>query len=210
MRRRLLRTSSVAGVVGIGSFVLCSWLLPLASRYGMVHNEISALASSRLGFLQTASFIAGSIGVLLISLVLWNLIGRTGAATTGTVLLMLAAANLGVIAAFPTDVIGHPNVLVVNSRQDLVHVIATLACLACGMAGSLVFAAVFRRTPRWRRLAGWTVVLFSCAVSGIVAWVLRIGDGLVERVIVTALAGWMITVAIRACQLLGPPSPSKG
>lgn len=207
-RRRVLRSIDAVGVIGVSLLVLCSWLLPFVTRFDVVHNAISALALAQFGFLQTMSFVLGGIGTLFITLILRILV-RTRTATVGTTLLTVAGLSLFAVAAFPTDVIGHPDEMFVKSGADLVHIVATLTGLTCGILGLFVFAAAFRRDLRWRSLVVWSVGLAACALGGLITRLLRIGDGLLERLIVTTIAAWLVTVGIAAWHIIGPFWPGS-
>ncbi len=206
--RGTVRAAASVGAIGIALFVLCSWLLPFATRFGVSKNQISALVSGRFGYLQTAAFLAGAVGTLLVAMVLRLMIRRSAASTIAVTLLVIAGGCLLLVAIFPTDITGHPNTFIYRDPGDIVHVASTLLGMTCSVIAVLAYGAIFRSTAAWQPLTGWSLLLAGCAVSGLVVRLLGYGDGLVERLIVTALAGWMIMAAVRASRLLRLPPPN--
>jgi len=62
-----LRQFALFAVVGQAVFLGSAWLLPLASEYGLVGDNISELVLGRYGWVQTLTFVISGLGIICLA-----------------------------------------------------------------------------------------------------------------------------------------------
>jgi hypothetical protein len=113
--------------------------------------------------------------------------------------LLVGVYGLGaiVVAIFPTDRVDDPSDLASLSPVGMVHTGAALVSFVCMIVGMFVLTRTFRLEPRWRLSSWWMVLFPGAALSLLVVqsegpWV-----GIMQRLLVGAIAAWIIVVAVR-------------
>ncbi len=203
---------ALAGIIGPAVFT-AAWAVSGPRQrdrgYRVPHEHISGLAApdARSPHLMTAGFHGLGLGLLAFGPELRRrLAPRAG---PGPWLLGLAGMAALVAGTFRRDTIllsppdrppGHR-----QSWRNDVHDAAAGVGYAAGMLGPLALAWRFRDDPRWSGFAPWCLVPVACgAVIGPVfaADVDRKGNGILQRVMVTAPQALTVALAVRC--LAGP------
>jgi hypothetical protein len=206
---RSQRLSLLAALCIMGQVILLAsaWLLPLVSEYSLVSDSISELSLGRFGLVQAAAFVLSGLGVLGLAYALRQFTAGAWGSLAGS--LLVAVYGVGAILAgiFPTDRIDSPADLASLSTTGTIHSGAALASFLCITAGMVVLAWTFSRAARWRSLLPWAAILATAAVSLMLGqffepqgpWV-----GITQRGLVTLIAVWLITVALRVRAIAAP------
>ncbi len=123
--------------------------------------------------------------------------GRRGSAF-GSALLSVNGLGLIVAALVPTDRVDSPADLAALSTGGLVHVAAAAVGLVSAVVAMSVWSLVFARDCAWRPLVSWSVLLAGGSLA--LLFLQNQGPlvGLMQRLLVTRVAAWMIMVAFRA------------
>lgn len=193
------RLSQLAAWGALGQVLLLAsaWLLPLASEYTLIGDNISELVLGRYGFVQTLAFLLSGLGTLGLAYAIRQLTQGAWGSAVGSLLIGLYGLGAILVAIFPTDRIDMPADLLALSTTGLIHSLVALVSFVCVTIGMFVLAWTFSKDARWRSLLPWAGILPGAAlalliVSGQGPWV-----GIMQRALVTVIAGWLILVAIR-------------
>ena len=87
-----------------------------------------------------------------------------------------------------------------QSTIGTIHSLVSLISFLSVIAGMVILAWTFGKDARWRSLLPWAAILATAAVSLLMAQITAQQGpwaGLMQRVLVTVIAGWIILVAIR-------------
>lgn len=196
-----LSTFAMLAIVGQVILLASAWLLPLVSEYSLISDDISTLVLGRYGFVQTAAFVISGLGVLGLAFAIRQLTTGAWGSLVGSLLIAAYGAGAILTALFPTD--GSDN-LANLSAAGLIHVMVSLVSFLCVTVGMVVLSWTFGRAVRWRSLAPWAALFATGAVSLILGlstaqqspW-----TGLMQRLLVTVIAVWLILVAFRVRML---------
>lgn len=194
------RCLSTLAVLAIGTqvgFLASAFLLPLVSEYGFIGDNISELVLGRYGVVQTAAFVLAGLGTLGLAVAIRALTAGSRGSLVG--LLLVTVYGLGAILAaiFPTDRIDRPADVGAQSTTGLIHISVGLVSFLAVVVGMFVLTWTFARAVQWRSLALWSGLCASGALALLFAqsegpWV-----GLMQRLLVAAIAAWTTAVAAR-------------
>ena len=198
---RLLALATLA-VVGQLFLLASAWLLPLVSAYTLVGDNISELVLGQYGFVQTLAFLVAGVGIIGLAYAIRRLTVGTWGSLTGALL----------VALFPTDRIDTPADVWAQSTISMIHSLVALGSFVCAVVGMVILAWTFSRAVRWRAITPWAALLATGGVSLLLGqittqqgpWV-----GLLQRMFVTVIAGWMILVAFRVRALATGPAAAR-
>ena len=119
------RRLSQLALLAIGSqiFLLASsWLLPIASEYRLIGDNISELVLGRYGFVQTIAFLIAGFGTLGLAFAIRKLTADVRGSFIGSLLIGIYGAGAILEAVFPTDRIDSPSDVLSLSPTAPVHV----------------------------------------------------------------------------------------
>jgi hypothetical protein len=189
-----------------GSVILLAsaWLLPFVSEYGLIGDNISELVLGRYGFIQTAAFVSGGVGILALAYVVRALTERAWRSVIGSLLIAVYGVGAIIVAIFPTEQIDTPSEVWSQGTVGTIHVIAAALSFFCVIVAMFLLTWELLREARWRPYIAWWMMLFPSAAlalffaQGEGPWV-----GLMQRALVTVISAWLILVAVRAHSILG-------
>lgn len=196
---------ALAGIAAQVLLVACAWALPSWSRFGLVDDRVGELVHGRHGWATGMALLLGSLGTIAIATAVRGLTRGTRGSKAGAVLLGLSG-GAGILAAvFPSDELRAGADVWAQSLTGRLHLVAMGGALLLGVAGVVVLARVLTADPRWRALTPWPVLLataaFSLLLAATVAQATGSSVGLLQRLLLTVLAGWLVPAAARAWQL---------
>ena len=193
------RLSQLALFAILGQVVLLAsaWLLPLVSEYRLVGDNISELALARWGFILIVAFALSGLGVVGLGYVIRRLTAGSRGSLVGSLLIGIYGAGAVVVAIFPTDRIDSPADVWSQSTAGWIHSLTALVSYLGAIVGMLVLTWTFAHYPRWRSLIVWLSLLAGAALALLFVqsegpWV-----GIMQRLLITAISGWLILVALR-------------
>lgn len=196
------RLSQLALLAIVGQVILLAsaWLLPAVSEYTLIGDNISELVLGQYGFVQTFAFLISGVGIIGLAYAIRRL--TVGAWGSGTVALLIGVYGVGalLVALFPTDRIDTPADVLAQSTTGMIHSIVALVSFVCVVAGMVVLAWTFSRAGRWHAITPWAALLATGGVSLLLGQIVTPSSpwvGLLQRMFVTVIAGWMILVAFR-------------
>lgn len=196
------RLSALAMLAIVGQlFLLASaWLLPLVSEYTLVGDNISELVLGQYGFVQTLAFLIAGVGIIGLAYAICRLTVGTWGSLTGALLIGAHGVGALLVALFPTDRIDTPADVLAQSTTGMIHSLVALGSFVCVVVGMVVLAWTFSRAGRWRDITPWAALLATGGVSLLLGQIVTPSSpwvGLLQRMFVTVIAGWMILVAFR-------------
>jgi hypothetical protein len=194
---RPLPQLAVLAVVGQLVLLASAWLLPAISEYHLVGDNISELAIGQYGFVQTLAFVTSGLGVLALAYGIHRLTAGIRGSLLGSVFIGIYGVGALVVAIFPTDRIDSKADVWTQSTTGWIHSITAFVAYLSVITGMLVLTWTFARDMRWRSLVVGSALLTSAALALLFVqsegpWV-----GLMQRLMITAISGWLILVALR-------------
>lgn len=181
------------------AFLIVAWLLPALSQFTLLGDTISELAIGRYGSFQTAAFIYSGLGSIGLAYAIRKMTAKSKKSLIGSLLIAIYGAGAILSAFFPTDRVNSPTDWETLSATGAIHVMIALVSFLCVIIGMITLTWTFRNQAKWKALARLPAVLFSCgAFSLIFAQSQGPLGGLMQRLLVTVISGWLILVAIRA------------
>ncbi len=177
------------------------WLLPLVSEFSMISDNISELVLGRYGWLQIVAFLFYGVSTVGLAYALRPFVPSGWKSWSGLLLLTLNGLGLILVALFPTDRIDTAAQVWTQSTIGTIHLITSMISFLSIVISMLLFTWVFAGDARWRSRTIWSG-LFA---SGAFALFLGQGEGpwvgLLQRLLVLLIAGWIILVAARIREL---------
>lgn len=220
-KERLPRTRSpapdllAAGLVAVGLaspgfLALVTVVGLLRPGYDMAADEISALGLGATAAITDGGFAVFGGLLVLFSAGLWRSFRFDREAVAGAALLGLTGLAVAALALFPTD--PGPRHL---TQHGMLHNVALGIAVTGFLAAGVEFTRVFRRLPRWRRLAAYTRANIIWLAALWPAWALLsdrqpydlrpplgAASGLIERLGVLAMSAWIAAVALHHTRLV--------
>ena len=191
---------ATAGIVGQVILLASAWLLPLVSESNIVNDTISELALGRYGLVLTLAFVLSGLGVLGLAYAIRQLTTGAWGSVAGSLLLAIYGVGAILSAFFPTDRIDSASDLAALSTTGMIHSTVALVSFVSAVAGMVILAWTFSKAARWRSLLPWAAVLATGGVSlmlGQIVEPLSPWAGLLQRLLVTIIAAWLIAAALR-------------
>lgn len=193
-RLDLLATGAIAGQVIL---LASAFLLPLVSEYRFVGDTISELALGRLGAVQTVAFLVSGVSTLGLAYAIRQMTEGAWGSRAGSLLVGIYGLGALIVAVFPTDRVDTPDDLESLSTTGLIHVAAALVSFLCITIGMFILTRTFLSDPRWRSLSRWMALFPAGALSLLIVQSQGPWVGLMQRLLVAVIAGWIIVVALR-------------
>lgn len=192
---------ALAGVVG-PLVIIATDLTAAISQpgYNPIHDSISSLAWSPMGWLQTIGFL--TVGLLVEVFVAGLLFTIRGGRMIGFGIGLLICFGFGLllIGAFPTDPIGNQHTIggtIHDATAKTIFIIFPIA--------SLLIALSLRKDSRWKGLFVHTIATSGLALALVLGWLWLTEDlswfGLYERILVANTIIWIEIMAIRLLRL---------
>jgi hypothetical protein len=192
---------ALAGVVGPIVVIVADLTAAISQPgYNPIHDSISILAWSPMGWLQTIGFL--TVGLLVEVFVAGLLLTIRGGRLFGFGIGLLICFGFGLllIGAFPTDPIGNQNTIGGTIHDATAKVIFIIFPIA-----SLLIAFSLRKDSRWGGLFIHTVATSGLALALVLGWLWLTEDlgwfGLYERILVANTIIWVEIMAIRLLRL---------
>jgi hypothetical protein len=194
---RRLRQLALFAVVSQAVFLASAWLLPLASEYRLVGDNISELVLGRFGWVQTVAFVISGIGIIGLAYAIYRLTSGARGSILGPLLIGIYGFGAVVVAIFPTDRIDSRADVYSQSVVGWIHGLTAFVCFLCVLVGMFVLTWTFSRLVRWRSLVVWSAILAGAALA--LMFVQREGPwvGLMQRLMTTFISVWLLLVANR-------------
>jgi hypothetical protein len=194
---RPLPQLAVLAVVGQLVLLASAWLLPAISEYHLVGDNISELAIGQYGFVQTLAFVISGLGVLALAYGIHRLTAGIRGSLLGSVFIGIYGVGALVVAIFPSDRIDSKADVWTQSTTGWIHSITAFVAYLSVITGMLVLTWTFARDMHWRSLVVGSALLAGAALALLFVqsegpWV-----GLMQRLMITAISGWLILVALR-------------
>ena len=194
---RPLPQLAVLAVVGQLVLLASAWLLPAISEYHLVGDNISELAIGQYGFVQTLAFVISGLGVLALAYGIHRLTAGIRGSLLGSVFIGIYGVGALVVAIFPSDRIDSKADVWTQSTTGRIHSITAFVAYLSVITGMLVLTWTFARDMHWRSLVVGSALFAGAALAQLFVqsegpWV-----GLMQRLMTTAISGWLILVALR-------------
>ncbi len=191
---------AAAAIVGQGILLATAWLLPLVSPSNIVNDTISEMALGPYGLVLTLAFVLSGLGVLGLAYSIRQLTAGAWGSRAGSLLIGVYGVGAILSAFFPTDRIDSASDLATLSTTGMIHSTVALVSFVSAVAGMVILAWTFSKAARWRSLLPWAAVLATGGVSlmlGQIVEPLSPWAGLLQRLLVTIIAAWLIAAALR-------------
>jgi hypothetical protein len=192
---------AMAGAIGPLILIAMDLVASLTQpTYSLVHDSISALALTSIGWIQTIGFMLIGLLIEAFTAGLYLNIKRRRGFGFGIALLAFFGFGMLVLGAFHINAVGTPATF--DSR---IHTTAAYSVLGLfPVALALMFSSI-KNDPRWRALFPYTVIaaVFALAVA-VGRLFLPVGFswfGLYERVMVLNAISWLEVFAIALLRL---------
>jgi Protein of unknown function (DUF998) len=192
-------------VLGQVMLLASAWLLPLASEYRLVTDNISELVLGRYGFIQVVALVLSGLGVIGLSYAIRRQTSGRRGSSVGSVLIGVYGAGALLVAIVPTDRIDSPTDVWSQSTIGWIHSLTALLSYLCVIFGMFILTWTFARDVRWRSLVVWSSLLAGAALSLLFAQAEGPWVGLMQRLLITAISGWLIMVALRVRTIASLP-----
>jgi hypothetical protein len=201
--RRPLALLATLAIVGQVVLLASALLLPLVSEYSLSGDTMSELVLGRFGWVQTVAFIVAGLGTLALAYALRQLTAGTWGSLVGPLLVGVYGVGALLTAVFPTDRVDTAADVWAQSTTGMIHLGISLISFPAMIVAMFVLVRTFHLEPRWRSLSPW-IALFPVAALALfllqsaTPWV-----GIMQRLLVAAIAGWMVVVVARILALDG-------
>jgi hypothetical membrane protein len=192
---------ALAGVAGPVVFIITNMITTFSARgYDVLHNTISSLTWTPLGWLQSIGFLA--VGLFLEVFaggLLFSVRGRRGFGI-GIGLLVCLGFGLLLIGAFQEDFTGTAGTI-----HGRIHTIAATTVFSIFPIASLLIALSLRKDPYWRGLFLYTIIATVLAFGFVAVhfgllpnqdWI-----GLYEQIMVGNMVIWVEVMAIQLLRM---------
>jgi hypothetical protein len=192
---------ALAGIAGPVVFLAANLTTTFSARgYDVLHNTISSLAWTPMGWLQSIGFLA--VGLLLEVFtmgLLFSMRGKRGFAS-GIAMLSIIGFGLLVIGAFQEDLAGVPRTV-----HGIIHTSAAAVVFSLFPIASLLISLSLRKDPFWKGLFIYTVVATVLAFGFVAVhfgllpnqdWI-----GLYEQIMIGNMVIWIEVMAIQLLRL---------
>jgi hypothetical protein len=201
---------ALAGVAGPIVVIVADLTAAISQPgYNIIHDSISSLAWSPMGWLQTIGFL--TVGLLVEVFVVGLLLTIRGGRGFGFGIGLLICFGFGLllIGAFRTDPLGSQHTI-----EGTIHGVTAKTIFFIFPVASLLIALGLRKDSRWKGLFVHTIATSGLALALVLGWLWLTEElswfGLYERILVANAIIWVEIVAIRLLRLsLSAPEQLK-
>jgi hypothetical membrane protein len=190
---------AIAGIIGPLMFTVGDLTAALStSNYSLVHNSISSLALTRIGFLQTIGFLALGLLIEIFTAGLLFNMKRARLFHLGIAILVFFGFAMLLIGAFRTDPAGTTDAA--RTIEGRIHGLTAQTAFTLFPFAILFLLPSIRRDPGWKNLFRYTQVTFVLALVLIV--IIKVFKepnslfGLMERLLVANMILWVEVAAV--------------
>lgn len=193
----LLAWLALAAIAGQAVLLASAWLLPLLSEFDVRGDTISELVLGRYGWVQTLAFVMAGLGVVALAAAVRQLTQGAWGSRPGAWLVGIYGAGAVLVAAFPTDRIDRPADAWSQSTSGMIHIAVSLISFVSMILAMFLLFRTFLLDARWRPLTPWIVLLPCAALSLMLGQGEGPHGGLLQRLLVSVIAAWIVIVAHR-------------
>ena len=204
-----LRSLAILTVVGQTVLLASAWILPVASEYRLLSDNISELALGRYGFIQTLAFVLSGLGAIGLAYVIRQLIRGSRGSFVASILIGIYGLAGVIVAIFPTDRIDSSADVVSQSTTGWIHTLTALVAYISVTVGMFILTWTFARHADWRPLVVWSALLAGAALALLFIQMEGPWVGLMQRLLTSTISGWMILVAIRSYKIASTRATSR-
>jgi hypothetical protein len=195
LRAWVLSCLAILAVIGQSMLLMSAWLLPaLASTHPFAGSARTLFLGQR-GLLQNAAFIASGLTTIALSCVIRTLTAGSAFALMGSILIGAYGVGAVLTGFFPAEQVRTTQGVWVASPTGSLHVYLALASFISAVTGMLLITWRFQSARHWRGLTRYSAL----AALGALALLCLQGQGpwmgLMQRLLVTMIASWLIVVA---------------
>lgn len=223
MTRRRLLLGGVAGLVGTAatdSFLLARPLNPRLEPINSYVSELGVRTQPASGWFRASDILAGLLIVLLALLLREALprhrhadAGRAALATSGAASVADGWHPMGCAPSIMAACRPHPDLLGLLGQLRELHTVSSVIGIVAALASMLLLGSLLREIPRWRRLGelGLSAALVVIA-TGLLELPLSLTGhwvGLVERLQLLWISGWIAALALLALRTALPRRPGS-
>lgn len=203
--------SQLANLAMVGQVILfaSAWLLPLVSEYSLVGDNMSELVLGRYGFIQTVAFAVAGLGTLALAFAIRRLTKGTWGSLIGSLLVGLYGLGAILVAIFPTDRIDTSAQVFMQSTTGMIHMLVALFSFLGMIIGMFILTRTFALLPPWRPLTRLLVYVQAVALALFIVQGEGPLVGLLQRLMVAVISGWIILVAFRVRKIAGSDEPVR-
>jgi hypothetical membrane protein len=190
---------AIAGIIGPLMLVVGDLTAALSSSdYSLVHNSISSLALTRIGFLQTIGFLALGLLVEIFTAGLLFNMKRARWFHLGIAILVFFGFAMLLIGAFRTDPAGTTDAA--RTIEGRIHGLTATTGFSLFPFAILFLIPSIRKDPDWKNLFRYTEVTFVLALLLIITIKVLTDKnswfGLMERLLVANMILWVEVAAV--------------
>jgi hypothetical protein len=209
--RNSQQLTQLASLAILGQVLLfaSAWLLPIVSEYTLLGDNISELTLGRFGFIQTAAFLISGFGTLGLAYALRQLTKGTWGSLVGPLLVGLYGLGSILVALFPTNRIDAAMDVLTQSTAGMIHLLVTLISFPAMVIGMFILTRTFGLLPAWRSLMRLSVFFPAGSLGLLVVQGEGPLVGLLQRLLVAVISGWIILVALRIRRMMSPAEPAE-
>lgn len=190
-------------IVGQVIFTASAWLLPIVSEYSLLGDHISELVLGRYGFIQTIASLVAGAGILGLAYAIRQLTKGVWGSLVGPLLVGLFGLGAILVAIFPTDRVNSSIDILTQSTAGMLHLLVTLISFPAMVIGMFILTRTFGLLPAWRSIMRLSVFFPAGSLGLLVAQGQGPLAGLLQRLLVAVISGWIILVALRVREIAG-------
>jgi hypothetical protein len=196
--------SELASLAILGQVILfaSAWLLPIFSEYRLIGDNISELVLGRYGFIQTLAFLVAGLGTLGLAFAIRKLTQGAWGSLLGSLLVGLYGLGAILVAIFPTDRVDTATDVWAQSTTGMIHMLAALFSFLGMIIAMFILTRTFALLPAWRSLARRLVYIQAIALALFIVQGEGPLAGLLQRLMVAVISGWIILVALRVRKIV--------
>jgi hypothetical protein len=155
----------------------------------------SAYVLGQYGIWARASYLAITAALLAAGVGITSRLRKSRATSIALVAFRIGAAGAVLAAVFPMDYPGPPQTL-----SGVLHTVGGGVGFLSWISGTVLFTVGIRKDPAWTRLSDALGVLAAASLVGAAVLITSIAvlgfGGFAQRILLTLLFAWLITVAI--------------
>ncbi len=188
---------AILAIVGQVILFASAWLLPAVSEYSLLGDNMSELVLGRYGFIQTIAFLMAGVGTLGLAYAIRQLTKGTWGSLVGSLLVGLYGLGAILIGIFPTDQVDTAMGVWTQSTAGMIHMLVALISFPGMVIGMFILTRTFGLIAAWRSIMRLSVFFPAGSLGLLVVQGEGPLVGLLQRLLVAVISGWIILVALR-------------
>ena len=211
-----MRTLTLGGVAGPAIFsvvtLVCAALRPRYSHLTNVISELGATGTPNAPLMNYAGFVPTGLMLAAFGVAMLRVLPRQRLTMKAAALVTLFGCGIAASGIFSCDP-GCPQTG--GSLEHVIHDGIAPAAFLCLIVGAAILGTDFRRLPKWRHLATYSLLTSAFALVFMVALIssleTRTRSGLWQRLMIATLFLWCAIIGLRGYRSSAPPhSQSEG